>query len=175
MTNIELNAILYYADFLSMKHENHPVTDNCKYFFIHGAPINSAYILDLEPEYDPDNQYIAQAMAEYQTIQEKYDEDAAMSFIDDICSIKACGSVDAEAMLKCIHRFSNKYERKQAYNAYNKWKKEQFYSHITFNENGDPQQTPCTRYVKHFETSLRRRKLLESLSANGEITTEQTY
>lgn len=59
MTNVELNAILYYADFLSMKHENHPVTDNCKYFFIHGAPINSAYILDLEPEYDPDNKYIA--------------------------------------------------------------------------------------------------------------------
>ena len=59
MTNVELNAILYYADFLSMKYENHPVTDNCKYFFIHGAPINSAYILDLEPEYDPDNKYIA--------------------------------------------------------------------------------------------------------------------
>jgi hypothetical protein len=55
MTDIELNAILYYADFLSLKHTNHPVTDNCKYFFIHGCPINSAYIIDLEPEYDPDN------------------------------------------------------------------------------------------------------------------------
>lgn len=51
-------------------------------------------------------------MAEYQTIQERFDGEGAMSFIDDICSIKACGSVDAEAMLKCIHRFSNKYERK---------------------------------------------------------------
>ena len=51
-------------------------------------------------------------MAEYQTIQEKFDGEGAMSFINDICSIKACGSVDAEAMLKCIHRFSNKYERK---------------------------------------------------------------
>ena len=55
MTNIELNAILYYADFLSLQHENYPVTDNCKYFFIHGCPINSAFIVDLEPEYDPDN------------------------------------------------------------------------------------------------------------------------
>ena len=175
MTDIELNAILYYADFLSLKHTNHPVTDNCKYFFIHGCPINSAYIIDLEPEYDPDNQYIAQAMAEYQTIQEKFDGEGAMSFIDDICSIKACGSVDAEAMLKCIHRFSNKYERKQAFNAYHNWKKQQVYSHITLNENGDPQETQCTRYVKHFETSLKRRKLLESLSSVREITEKQTY
>lgn len=175
MTDIELNAILYYADFLSLKHTNHPVTDNCKYFFIHGCPINSAYIIDLEPEYDPDNQYIAQAMAEYQTIQEKFDAEGAMSFIDDICSIKACGSVDAEAMLKCIHRFSNKYERKQAFNAYYNWKKQQVYSHITLNENGDPQETPCTRYVKHFETSLKRRKLLESLSSVRKITEEPTY
>lgn len=52
MTHAELNAILYYADFLSLKSESIPVTDNCKYFFIHGCPINSAYIVDLEPEYD---------------------------------------------------------------------------------------------------------------------------
>lgn len=51
MTHIELNAILYYADFLSLKHACHPVTDNCKYFFIHGCPMNSAYIVDMEPEY----------------------------------------------------------------------------------------------------------------------------
>jgi hypothetical protein len=47
MNNIELNAVLYYADFLSLKAINQPVTDNCKYFFIHGAPINSLFILDL--------------------------------------------------------------------------------------------------------------------------------
>lgn len=175
MTNIELNAILYYADFLSLQRESHPVTDNCKYFFIHGFPMNSAYILDLEPEYDPDNKYIAQAMAEYQTIQDKFDSEAVMSFIDDICSIKACGSVDAEQMLKCIHQFSTKYERKQAFTAYRKWKKEQIYSHITLNENGDPQETPCTRYVKHFETSLKRRKLLESLSSVRESTEKSPY
>lgn len=165
MTKIELNAILYYADFLSLQSESHPVTDNCKYFFIHGYPMNSAFIIDLEPEYDPESPYIAQAVAEYQAIQDKYDDEAAMSFIDEICCLKACGSVNAEQMLKCIHQYSTKYERKQAFNAYKKWKKEQFYSHITLNENGDPQQTPCTRYVKHFETSLKRRKLLESIGA----------
>lgn len=61
MTHVELNAILYYADFLSLKHENHPVTDNCKYFFIRGCPINSAFIVDLEPEYDIENKYILRA------------------------------------------------------------------------------------------------------------------
>lgn len=44
---IELNAILYYADYLSLKEESKAVTDNCKYYFIYGSPINSAYIVDL--------------------------------------------------------------------------------------------------------------------------------
>lgn len=162
MTNIQLNAILYYADFLSLKHESHPVTDNCKYFFVHGYPMNSAFILDLEPEYDPENQYIAQAAAEFQALADKYDDDSAMSFIDDICSLKACGSVDAEQMLKCIHQYSNKHERKMAFNAYNNWLKNQVYSHITFNEDGDPQETPCTRYVAHAEERLRKQRILAS-------------
>ena len=159
MTQIELNAILYYADFLSLKNESHPVTDNCKYFFIHGCPINSAYIVNLEPEYDQENQYIIQAVQEFQAIQDKYDDEAAMSFIDDICSIKACGSVDAEQMLKCIHQYSTKYEKRQAFNQYNNWLKQQRYTHITFNEHGDPQETECSRYFKHAETMLKRRKL----------------
>jgi hypothetical protein len=61
MTHAELNAILYYADFLSLKQECKPVTDNCKYFFVNGAPINSAFIVDLEPEYDENNPYLIQA------------------------------------------------------------------------------------------------------------------
>jgi len=65
MTHIELNAVLYYADFLSLKHECHPVTDNCKYFFIHGCPVNSAFIVDLEPEYDVDNPYFIRAIQEF--------------------------------------------------------------------------------------------------------------
>ena len=167
MTNIELNAILYYADFLSLQNESHPVTDNCKYFFVHGYPINSAYIVNLEPEFDENNQYLQQAIQEFQAIQEKYDEDAAMSFIDDICSIKACGSVNAEGMLKCIHQFSTKYERKMAFNAYNQWLKEQKYKHITFNEDGRPIETNCSRYVKHTETNLKKRKLLTSIGEDS--------
>lgn len=99
MTDIELNAILFYADYLSLQAISIPVTDNCKYFYVHGVPINSAYILNMTPEYDEDNRYFRQALAEYTIIQEKFGEDGICSFIDDICSIRACGSVDAERML----------------------------------------------------------------------------
>ena len=162
MTHAELNAILHYADFLSLKQESKPVTDNCKYFFIQGTPINSAYIVDMEPEYDKDNPYLIQAYQEYQQLEEKFEKEGALSFIDDICSLKACGSVNAEQMLKCIHQYSTKHERKQAFSAYRQWRKDQFYTHTTFDENGNPQQTPCTRYVKHAETSLKRQQLLKS-------------
>jgi len=112
INNIELNAILYYADFLSLKAVQHPVTDNCKYFFIHGVPINSLYILNLEPVYDENDEYFKQAKVEYEAIRDKFGEDGVESFIEDICSIRACGSVNAERMLQCIHQYSNKKERK---------------------------------------------------------------
>lgn len=47
MNEIELNAVLFYADYLSLKHKQRPVTDVCKYFYIHGVPINVCHILDL--------------------------------------------------------------------------------------------------------------------------------
>ena len=56
-----------------------------------------------------------------------------------------------------------------AFSAYRNWKKEQVYTHITLNENGDPQETECTQYVKHAETGLRKRGLLKSPQLDGEI------
>lgn len=108
MNQIELNAILFYADFLSLKGSGHPVTDNCKYFFMHGVPMNSLYILDLEPLFDQQDFYFQQAKAEYEAIKDKFDEEGVRSFIEDICSIRSCGTVDAERMLSCIHQYSNK-------------------------------------------------------------------
>lgn len=55
LSNIELNAVLYYADFLSLEHEGIPVTDTCKYFFIYGTPINSACVVNNMPIYDENN------------------------------------------------------------------------------------------------------------------------
>lgn len=166
MNHIELNAILFYADFLSLKAISQPVTDNCKYFYVHGVPINSAFILDLEPEYDKQNIYFQQACVEYDVIKNKYGDEGVESFIDEICCIKACGSVDAERMLQRIHQYSNKHERKQAINAYNAWKDNQTYTHITINDDGDPEEKECTKYVSHAERMLGKRGLVRSLRRN---------
>lgn len=155
MNEAELNAILFYADFLSLKEISQPITDNCKYFYVHGVPFNSSFIVGLQPEYDEDNRYFKQAKTEYDIIKQKFGEEGINSFIDDVCCIKACGSVDAERMLKCIHQYSTKKERKQALNQYNIWKNNQIYTHITINENGDPQETQCSKYVYHVEKMLR--------------------
>lgn len=163
MNEIELNALLFYADFISLREISQPVTDNCKYFYIHGVPINSAFILNMLPEYDAQNPYFQQALAEYTIIRDKFGEEGVNSFIDDVCCIRACGCVDAERMLKCIHQFSSKHERKQAFNAYNAWKSSQIYSHTTINENGDPQRIECTKYVYHAERMLGRPGLVRSL------------
>ena len=40
LNNIELNAVLFYADVLSLEDISIPVTDTCKYFYIHNTPIN---------------------------------------------------------------------------------------------------------------------------------------
>ena len=161
MNNIELNAVLYYADFLSMKEISQPVTDTCKYFFVHGAPINSAFILDLEPIYDEQNQYFQQAKIEYEIIKNKFGDEGVESFVDDICSIKACGSVNAEQMLKCIHQYSNKKQRGTAFNTYYNWRNNQIYTHITINEDGEPIEKTCSKYVYHVERMLDKQRLVK--------------
>lgn len=173
MTNIELNSILFYADFLSLQKTSHPVTDNCKYFFVFGCPINSAYLLDLEPEYDQSNPYLLQAYQDYNKIKEQYSEEAVHSFLDDICFIRACGMVDAERMLSCIHMFSTKVERKQAFKEYREWKQNRKYTHTTLDEHGNPQQTECTQYVAHTERLLKRRGIYQGPESHREPSKDQ--
>lgn len=163
MNHIELNAILFYSDFLSLKAISQPVTDNCKYFYIHGVPINSAFILNLQPEYDEQNRYFRQAAVEYELIKNKYGDEGIESFIDDICSIRACGCVDAERMLKCIHQYSSKKERKEAFGIYYDWKNSQVYTHLTINDDGDPQEKECSKYVYHAERMLGKPGLVRSI------------
>lgn len=166
MKNIQLNAILFYADYLSLKACSQPVTDNCKYFFVYGCPINSACLLDMEPIYDPENKYLLKACTEYNLIEEQFQEDGAMSFIDDICFLRACGMVDAERMLQQIHMFSTKQERKQAFKEYREWKRNRQFTHQVVDENGDPQELECTQYFKHAEILLRKRGIHKSLEFN---------
>lgn len=151
MNNIELNAILYYADFLSMKAISQPVSDNCKYFFIHGVPINSSYIAGVKPKFDSNNEYYKRALKDYISIRDKFDEESVLSFIDDIASLRACGMVDGIRMLKCIHQYSDRFEKNKAFSTYRKWKKSKIYTHIIKDENGDPIEQECSKYVAHHE------------------------
>lgn len=162
MNHIELNAVLYYADYLSLRKSSTSVTDNCKYFFIHGCPINSAYILNLEPIYDTENKFLLEAYRQYEAIKNRYGDDSVQSFIDDICFIRACGMVDAERMLGQIHLFSTPYERKQAFREYRQWKKNQKYFHTVFDEDGNPLEKECTKYFKHAEILSERQNVLKS-------------
>lgn len=121
MNTIELNAILYYADYLSLRTISKPVTDNCKYYFIHNTPINSACIVDLIPFYDEDNLFYKQAKEEYDDLKNKFGEAGVMSFLENISDLKACGTVGAKQMLKCIHRYSTTIDRKKAFSRYYRW------------------------------------------------------
>lgn len=65
MNNAEISAILYYADYLSLKATSKPVTDNCKYYFIHDTPLNASFIVDLSPFYSTDDVFYKQSVEEY--------------------------------------------------------------------------------------------------------------
>lgn len=103
LNDIELSAILFYADFLSLKNSGITVTDNCKYHFVYKAPINSTYLIDSEPFYDTENSYYKDSLSEYMIIKNKFGEDGVESFISNICNIGVSGCVSAKDMLKYIH------------------------------------------------------------------------
>lgn len=151
MTNVELNAILYYADFLSLKEQSKPITDNCKYFFVHGTPINAAFIIDKQPWFDENNAYFKQALDEYYLLKDKFGDEGAASFIEDICCLRVAGCVDAIRMLKLIHFYSDKKERKQAFKDYYNWLESQVYTHLTKDEHGNFQRTQCSREIARAE------------------------
>lgn len=91
---------MFYADFLAMKYRNTPVTDNCKYFFIYGTPVHIAYIIKQQPNYDVEDQYYTESYNIYNKLYQEFGEDGVLSFLEDICNLKACGTVNALTMLK---------------------------------------------------------------------------
>lgn len=112
MNAIELNAILYYADFLSLKTLSKPISSTCKYFFIHGTPLNATYIATGTLQYEEDNPFFLQARKEYETLKDKFGLEGVESFLEDISYLRARGAVDAKQMLRCIHQYSTRIERK---------------------------------------------------------------
>ena len=151
MNLLQQNSILYYADYLSLKHKSIPVTDCCKYYFIYNVPMNLAYLSNSKPFFDENDQYYQQACNEYLLIQQKFGDEGAQDFIKNIGNLAVLGCIDALLMLKQIHQHSSKIDRKTAIRKYKQWLNSQKYSHITFNENGDEERRYCTRYIAHAE------------------------
>lgn len=151
MNIIQQSVVLYYADFLSLQQESIPVTDNCKYYYIHNVPINSAYIVDREPFYEEDNEYYKKSLEEYNKLKDKFDEEGVNSFVQNICNLSAMGCIDAELMLRHIHQYSSKETRKKALTTLKNWKNNQTYSHLTINDDGTPKRVECTRYIARYE------------------------
>lgn len=92
MINEELNqfeqsAILYYADYMSMRETSHPVSDTCKYFYVYGYPLNSSFMEDSEPFYDTEDQYYKNALSQYLMIKQKFGELGVCSFLNNICNL----------------------------------------------------------------------------------------
>lgn len=51
-------------------------------------------------------------------IKDKFGEQGLKSFLDNICNLKATGTVNGEQMLKYIHRFDTKKVRNKAFETY---------------------------------------------------------
>lgn len=149
--NIKQNTILYYADYLSLRENNIPVTDNCKYYFIHNIPTNSAYIVDKQPFYDEQNQYIIQATNECRDIIEYSGEEGVNSFLERICNLSALGCIDAVQMLQCINYYRDRKERKQALKTYNNWNNNKKYYHTVRDDDGELHREQCSEYVARAE------------------------
>ena len=58
---------------------------------------------------------ISKALEDLNVVKNKYCDAGIVSFLEDICMLRARGVVDAEQMLKYIHQYSSRQERKQAF------------------------------------------------------------
>ena len=156
MNQFEMSSVLYYADFLSLQYANKPCTEQCKYFFIHGSPVNIAYIVDQEPVYDVDNQWFQKSLREYSMLKHKFGEEGAISFAKNICNLGIAGSVNATQMMKYIHRYDEKEERNKAFRLFKQNRSKQRYTHLTRNDDGEIVEEECSKYVAHAEQNCTR-------------------
>ena len=153
MNEAELSAILYYADLLSMKSTSHPITNNCKYFFVHKTPMHISFIVHQLPQCDKEDQYFSQSLNEYRMLTDKYGNDGAMSFINNLCNLGVAGSVNGLQMLKYIHRYTDKYNKYKAFKEYGQYIKDQKYTFQSRNDDGELETRPCTKYIANDQIS----------------------
>ena len=153
MNEAELSAILYYADLLSMKSTSHPITNNCKYFFVHKTPMHISFIVNQLPQFDKEDQYFQQSLNEYRMLTDKYGNDGAMSFINNLCNLGVAGSVNGLQMLKYIHRYTDNYNKYKAFKEYKQYIKDQKYTFQSRNDDGELETRPCTKYIANDQIS----------------------
>ena len=153
MNEAELSAILYYADLLSMKSTSHPITNNCKYFFVHKTPMHISFIVNQLPQFDKEDQYFQQSLNEYRMLTDKYGNDGAMSFINNLCNLGVAGSVNGLQMLKYIHRYTDKYNKYKAFKEYGQYIKNQKYTFQSRNDDGELETRSCTKYIANDQIS----------------------
>lgn len=143
--------VLFYADYLSLRETYTPVTDNCKYYYIMGMPINCTKMVNSEPVYDVQNKYYIQAYQELTQIRNKVGLQALATFIRDLCNVFALGCINGEQMLKCILCYDSSKLRKKAINKYKQHMKDIQYDHIIKNDDGENISEPCSKYVYHVD------------------------
>lgn len=163
MNDINISAILFYADYISLKEQSIPVTDTCKYFFIRKQPVNCAFIAGYAPFYDEENPYVLQAKEQLKQLEEYSNEDDMMSFVNDIGMLQAGGMCDGERLLKYIHQYSDRKERKAAMKKYDDYMQSLKYNKTITDENGNPRQTNCTKYYAHAERCSNRSNVYQSV------------
>lgn len=145
------NAVLYYSDYIKLKEESRTVSDNCKYYFMYGAPINATYLSDCAPFYDKTDKYYIESAEQCRQILDKFGLEGLLSFVRDICNLNALGVVNAKQMLACIHYYEGKHESRRALKQYENWLDKQYYTHLEDNGKGEMHRVECTRYVAHAE------------------------
>lgn len=145
------NYVLFYADFLSLQDTYTPITDNCKYYYILGMPVNVTYVAGGIPQFDHESKYYVQSYNELSQIRDKYGMEALSTFVRDLCNVFALGCINGEQMLKCILCYDSTKLRKKALNVYKKYMKNIKYTHTIKDDDGNEIVTVCTKYVYHVD------------------------
>lgn len=148
------NYVLFYADYLSLQKTYTPITDTCKYYYILDCPINSTYIVNLEPVYDENNKYYIQSYKELKRIYDKFNFEALSEFIQNLCNIKAIGVVGGDTILKCILLYDDKKVRKKALSTYYEYMRNIQYDQEVV-EDGEVRIEKCSKYVYHVNQARR--------------------
>lgn len=143
--------VLFYADYLSLRDTYTPITDNCKYYYVLGMPMNVTRVVGYDPVFDKESKYYVQAYQELDQIRNKLGFEAISTFVRDLCNVFALGCINGEQMLKCILCYDSSKLRRKALNKYKTHMKNINYLRIIKDDDSNNIQQKCTKYVYHAE------------------------